>query len=403
MGTKFFKKITDRIKNLSLVWKRVISFGFVFLFSFLVFFAGSAKSESHIEKAAQYITEVVKNKGEGEELFSFQLVAEDKESESALPRVYDEYFYWKYIFRHSDFSYLATVNGGKTHECYYSEIDCDRNITFIYSGNNLNREKGDHYKHEVYDFDLMFKGETQILNGTISFLIVSQTRANQLLAKRLGCDEDSPFTKEDYQSLISTETSMMMDGNEVKFTISNIYLEDGDFFENTKKLLDEFIISYTIFPADFEKEYTYIFNGYVYQNYHKLLRINEMIKGKNFLIRTNEEIDNFELIGNNLIAKQGNDFIAIFFVIIITLIYFALISFFAISRLYLRKWHISFLWIAFISPYLLFNLINLIKPIPLLFSFFSLKVYIIHLLVLVCLTVYLLIKKGVIGHEKTNK
>ena len=96
------RRIIDTIEKMSLIWKKIISFGCIFIIVSSVFLAGSAKSESYVEKTARFLTEAANKKSGENSFFSLQLVPEDKESENALPRVYDEYFYWKYIFRHSD-------------------------------------------------------------------------------------------------------------------------------------------------------------------------------------------------------------------------------------------------------------------------------------------------------------
>ena len=289
------KTIVNKIKRISIIWKSAITFCCILLTSTSVFLAGSMKPESYIEKTAACLTEIVKNDPTKNGFLPLQIIPNDKESENSMPRVFDEYYYWKYIFRHSDFSFLATVNGGKTHQCYYSEIQFDKNVSFIYCANNLNPKKGDFYKHEVYDIDLMFEGETRILEGTLSFITISQTIANKLLCKRLNCAEGTTFSVDDYRSLISTKMPLLMDGSEYLFTISNIYFEEGTFFKNTKTVIDEFVLSYTIFPENFKKECTYIFNSYTYQNYHKLIRIKEMVNTRNFSLSSKDAIPCFDM------------------------------------------------------------------------------------------------------------
>ncbi len=229
-----FENALSKIRRISPTVKKIISFAGVFISTFLVFVVGTAKPESYAEVGANYLTEISNSDIAINNYVSFQLTPQDDDSAKIMPRVYDEYFYWKYIFRHSDFSYLGTVNGGKTHNCYYEEIECDENISFAYCENNFNPEYEGFYKHEVYDIRLMFRGEIGSYEGKYGFFAISQSRANEILKVRNIVPSSSEgYSIDDYKKILGTETTIKMDDQDCKFNISNIYFEDGNFYERT--------------------------------------------------------------------------------------------------------------------------------------------------------------------------
>ena len=395
-----FSAAINKIKSFSCKFQLFFSSALFCLTSIVCFCSGISNSNTLIEKKSAEIVSFI-NKHSLTDYVSIQVSPVVKEDKKSMPNTYNEYFYWKYIFRNSDFGFLSTANGGKTHECYYNEINGDQNISFLCCGNNSNPNYQDYYRHEVYDIRLMFKGNNSMVGGAINFFAISQTTATKLLVKR-GLEKVSDgFTVKQYETLLGTNTTLLLDGQLVEFTISNIYFEEGNFFSNVSSNFGEFAISYIYFPDYIESESTYIFNKYIYQNSHKIQRMRSFFNNDKFRFN----VSGFNL--NNQDTKQsisfeisemfdeelGNDVLSI--ILLIIDLFFLLIS--LLVFWFSEKIHHLFKFIvialSFIGVYLLLFVINFVTPIPVLFSFFSLKLFIVELVAFLVVSVAVLFKR----------
>ncbi len=395
------------MRKQSNVKKRVVSFSTFFFSIVLLLFAGSINSRSVIEESACYLTEISKSGLSTNGFTSVQISPTSKAGESKLPSTYNEDLYWQFIFRHSDFHYFSTVNGGKTHDCRYKEIDGD-NITFLYSGTNYNHEYNGYYKHEVYDIVLMFRGHNSLTDGAKNFIAISKTRADELLETRGFIKTGDSYTSEQYQELLGTKTQLLFDGNETSFSISNVYFEIGDTYEKIKSTFGEFALSYINFPEGIEKEATYVFNSYDYQNYHKIERIRNYFSDNGF----NISLSHYNLkdgfhedsnkINNIIKANIGYDVFSISLIVVSVMLYMGSLAY--IHLVFDTKLPIDRLVLIFllISPISILNFINMFWRIPLLCSHFSIIFYTIYIILFIALFIYELYKKGFIKNAKIN-
>lgn len=377
----------------------IAAFG-VIVSSCLCFCSGITHQSTIIEKASNGISDyVTSNSKTG--YMAINVSPNTVENAKKMPNTYNEYFYWKYIFRHSDFSYFSSVNAGKKHDCYYTEIDNKENITFICCGNNSNPEFEGFYKHEVYDIKLMFKGKNTINKGAISFFAISQTRADMLLSKRgEKKDFEGKYGILQYEKLLGTDTEIIIDGNFFLFTISNIYFESGDLHNNLTNNFGEYVLSYIIFPSVVKLESTFIFNSYDFQNKHKIERMRHYFDSENFSFSLcsynlssekaslSEALNYKEIFSKNL----GNNVLSI-----LTLFAAFLLMLFSCIFIYSAKQihHIKYLLFvicSFVGIYLLFSLIDFFSRTTILFSHFSLVAYMFFVVLFICTLVLILFK-----------
>lgn len=396
-----FRDLLKRIRNWSIKTKRFVLFFGIFVSSCSVFVSGITYSNTILEDSATYISEIAKSEITTNHYLSFQIRANKEENEKKYPSTYNEYFYWKYIFRHSDFSFLSTVNGGKTHSCQYREIDVNENISFLYCGNNYNPKYGDYYKHEVYDIQLMFQGKNIISPEAINFFAISQSRASQILQSRGFEKSGENYSVEQFETLLGTNTTLSLDNKEYCFTISNVFFEEGTFFQNVRETFGEFALSYIHFPDNFERECSFIFNKYTYQNLHKIKRIRMLFDDSSFSIAPSlynfvSKDFSFNNSKINPILQQavGNQPVSIVLTTFSLLLFLVIIFFLILFYTDLRFYDFIIICCSFLTPYALLAIINIIKPIVLLFSHYSCMLFMLLLIIFVICMLYVMCKKG---------
>lgn len=391
----------NRIKKWNKIIQLLVSSIGLFCAGSICFCSGITSESAVLETVAADISKFASSNSETNNI-SIQVSPENLEAKKTMPNTYNEYFYWKYIFRESNFSFLSTVNGGKTHECYFNEIDTNENISFVFCGYNTNPEYEGYYKHEVYDIKLMFRGKNIINQEAINFFAISQTRANQiLLARGEVFNDEGNYGLEQYEKLLGTNTELNIDGNPYLFTISNVFFESGAFYNNTSRNFGEFVISYTRFPEFLETEATYIFNSYDYQNIHKIKRMRATFDSTNFSFN----LSLFNLNNHNYMLSDifdcnyifshtiGNSFVSISLLIFSFIVFtFFLFLLWLSSPIHNFK-NIVIVFCSFLLPYLVLSIINMLIKIPLIFSYFSLIPYSIMFVALIAFLVLILFRK----------
>lgn len=392
---------SNRIKKWKKITQLLVASIGLFCSSCVCFCSGTVNENTIIESTAVDVSKYVSLNSKTKYL-SIQVSPKNAEAKRLLPNTYNEYFYWKYIFRHSDFGFLSTVNGGKTHDCYFGEIDVNENISFLSCGNNSNPEFDGFYKHEVYDIKLMFKGRNIINQDAINFLVISQTRAKQLLLKRGEiADSDGNYSLAQYEKLLGTNTRLVLDGNSHNFSIANVFFESGPFHDNVSQNFGEYVLSYIHFPDGMESEATYIFNAYDYQNIHKLKRMRALFDSS--LFSFNMSLFNLRNSGSSLLDIFDSDYffggnlgnglasiaLSIFSLVILSVFLYV---FWQSESIHNTKSVIAVIS-SFLLPYAVLFLINSIIKIPLIFSYFSLVIYSIMFVVLIAVLIATLFRE----------
>ena len=403
-----FKKTLRIIGSLSKKTIFNISLFGVLASSVFLFLSGTINPNSILSDYASYLSEVAKSDISKNGYVSFQITAINEKNESNYPSTYNEYFYWKYIFRHSNFSFLSTVNGGKTHNCFYKEINSKDNVTFLYSGNNSNPKYNDYYKHEIYDIFFMFKGNNRMVSDALNFFAISETKAQQLLSVRGVQAGNEGYSSDQYETLLGTNTVINIDGEDFLFTISNVYFENGEMFQNVNSTFGEFAVSYIHFPPSLQKECTYMFNKYEYQNLHKIKRIRNAFSSdeyklslSSFNLNSIEKL-NVSKIYNILNSNLGNNALSIVLTIFSIVLFAASVFlFFAILDSNKLLDYVVF-FSLFLIPYGSLGVINIFMRMPLLFSYHSLTIFAIELLIVIAWLLFKLFTRGFLNREKGN-
>lgn len=370
-----------------------------FFASCLCFCAGTTNSRTTIEtignKIASYTLE---NSTTG--FVSAQVTPRNADAVKKMPNTSNEYLYWRYMFRDSNFSFLATANGGKKHQCLYSEIEKDENISFLYSEVNSNKAFDEYFKHEVYDIKLMFRGRNEAVGGARSFFAISKTTADLLLEKRGQNREENGFSRSQYEELLGSNTNILIDSELYPFTISNVYFEEGDFFENVSKNFGEFVIGYPYFYECLERESTYIFNCYEYQNTYKIKRMRQYFNDEDFacdiskysLKKTENQYETLSLKGV-LDEHIGNNAVSTILTLANSFLFSVSLLFFWYSKQSHRFKRVLVIGLFLILPYAVLALINIFYQTPLFFSYYSLILFTVEFLCFLALLGAILLKE----------
>ncbi|HBF68683.1 MAG TPA: hypothetical protein DDW20_05150 [Firmicutes bacterium] len=396
-----FVYLSNKIKKTKKITQFLICLISSFCSSCVCFCSGIMNENAIVESAGVNISEFV-SKNSNTDYISVQVSPKDEETKSAMPNTYNEYYYWKYIFRKSNFSFLSTVNGGKTNNCFFKEINVEDNISFICCGNNYNTEYEDFYKHEVYDIKLMFKGNNIIGPNAINFFAISQTRANQLLFNRgERADSNGNYNIEQYEKLLGTNTQVAINNSSYLFTISNVYFESGQFHENVSQNFGEYVISYILFPKSLKLESTYIFNKYDYQNMHKIKKMKSYFQSndfsfslssfnlKNKSVQLSDVFDYNYIFGRNL----GNSFVSILLFVLSFVMFLAFLIVLVLSISIHNLRDLNVIFCSFLLPYIILFIINSITKIPLVFSYFSLVGYLVMFVLFIIVLLIILFRK----------
>lgn len=266
MGLRFssyFKKIASRFGNLSLRKQRLLLFGCVALSLTLLFPAGFFIGETKIETTAKQISDLSMNETIGGR-YTYLLVEPHDSSTNPLPSPVTEYYYWSSIFGTSKNNFASVVNGNKENNCHFLDIMQDKQLTFLYSPVFSNKLVDEQYRHEFYDIDLMFSGIRGAGNN-YSFLYLTQTQADTLLLSRGKMPSQA-----EYENLLESSISLVMGNITYQWMISNIIVETSEYFSSLKEIFGEFVMAFTKYPEQFNKQFCYLFNEYIYQNSYKI-------------------------------------------------------------------------------------------------------------------------------------
>ena len=261
---KLFVPIILLYKNLRLGAQLVIAL-LLSLFSNLALFpAGNSTIQSQIESIATRVSDSIDDLTcDGD--YAYCLV-EGIDAEHKTDYSVAQYRYWYDIFSNaateSRNAFFGTVNGNKERRCR-SSFAPEEEITFIYTNVNSNREFGDHWIHEYYHLELLFKGDYYVPSDCFSFVYLTETQARMLL------DRQDPSLN-DYRSLLGQTITIEMEEQSYSWIICNIVLENNNVSEALSSLFGNWMLAGSRFPDDYGKQYCYVFNKNVYQNYYKL-------------------------------------------------------------------------------------------------------------------------------------
>lgn len=363
------------MNELPLKRQKFLYFGTLIAPLLLIFPAGSFADQTKVEEAADKMSEMLVEETNGGK-HSYVLVEPINESTPFISPISNEYYFWQTIFAKSKNNFAAVVNGNKENNLHFADFLIEKQLSFVYANVFSNRTYENHYKHEFYNFELMFQGLNSA-ESNYSFCYITQSQADALIISKGNVP-----VMEEYEKLIGTSVSIIMGENPYNWAISNIILETGDYYITCKEVLGDFLIGYTKYPPEFKKQYCYFFNDYNYQNYYRINYLRstynpeqyKIMLGTNNLLREVNHDDMFVIDVINGSFNSNNYLTFMLSVLLILVFAVHIFSIFVFNRLSSIK--ISLISIGlFLLAYSIFKIAFLIFGNVYLFSYYSLIIY----------------------------
>lgn len=385
-----------------------------FFSSSLVISSGFLSKTKNVDIFSEYIADISKNHTKNGK-YSWIAVS-DRENNKKMPNLVgtvDEYNYWKYAYRHSNFAYAKIANANKKINCYYSDLEKPNDsLVFLTAGSNesvlLNSNGKEHYRHDFYDIYLMFKNNKKINSNDSNFCSISKKRATELLKKTTGV-VDRDFSDEEYFSLIGTSINFSINNDKYSWTIDDIYIDEfeqndkrGEFFANLTKTVGEFVLAFNLLPNDLLNSDVYFFDSHSFQNKSKIERI--------ISAYTIEKVDvefcscclkeNFSFQQQFLDNIYKDSSSSLIYLVIVLYVLFMFSEF-------LLLWHFKFdfsgnyFFLLLIFPLLLFVCIYIFKYIFHIY-YFSINLLLLFDVINLCLAAFLLVFFRMKNGKKIN-
>ena len=391
MGIRlFFKKCIEQLK-LMFVGKQLMVSILLFSSMILIFPSGALLKSTSFEQYGLTSANIAKKNTANGDYLSLLITSNKSEK---MPTGFFETHELNGIFRGNNFNFATTVNSNKKQKITISEFSNDVNFSILYANTFSNRVYEDHYRHEYYPLELMFKGDHSVDKEDYSFCYISKSQANILLEK-MSLEKNH----DNYENLLRTKIDIEYDGIVCKYSIANIYLETNPFYDGLKSTMGDFVVTYAKHPDTFKQTYNYYLNIYPFQNTYFLERIASIYNSAEYSVDINytnvtktfsvKAITGFFTNTNT----NTNHVISIVF-IAITFLIFAL----SLILLYLRKVTITLIQI-FVYPSLsifahfLFRIIYVSTNTAYCFSNFSTVSFLIMNIILISYLVILFILK----------
>ena len=356
--------------------KKYILIVIAFICVCLFYPAGAIHSVTKIEKTSNYISSVSIDKGK----VDVPVIVENKKEGRKLSLIdtASEFRYLYGVFGGGNKAYFAsTVNADKKNSILCHKFGNNVNYSFLYAESGFSNKKqsdGDYYRHEFYPIKLMFRGEHRSLSGSFSFLYISKSQADMLLA-----DYNLEQTKENYQSLLGTGLTLSMNGKDYLWLIEDIYLETGTYFNDLQKTIGDFFVGYREYPEGFKKQSTYFLNDSEYENKFFLEHIKTSYSKDDIILKFQDDRLNNDVLQT---IYDENESVLSIIMFSVSLLCLAIVLVICSVRNYFS--HLSYsLFFAggLLFPWLIFRIIKIIFKNTNLFSTVSNSVFLIFFIV----------------------
>ena len=379
-------KFIDRVRSLS-KWKKAALVGALFFVSFSLFFpAGALTNNAMLENAAYQIADIAKRKTKDGIYVPF--IVEPKTEEEQMYNTFTEYFDTRSKFRGHYSRFAGTVNAKKTDTITWNDVS-ENNFSFIYvstPGFN-NKQIDDHWTHEYYPINLMFKGEHKTNDDALSFLYISKSNADTyLLAK------NREATPDNYRWLLGQNITLDFNSESYTYTIANIMLEDTEYYNDLHSVMGDFFLGYNKYPTGFQKQSLYFLTENVFQNLYYIQYAKTLYDHSkfNYFIGTSNLIGETSINENsiieNIIATNNETGSIILFVLSFVLMTFAIYFAFKTKTIYCIP-GLLIICGSITLPYLLFKIIFLISENIVLFSYSATTAYMFSAFTIAIMTI----------------
>ena len=179
---------------------------------------------------------------------SFMTVESKNNSNSISPSV-NTYRYFSTIYGKDTFQYLTTYNANKIDssisllykdEDQGDEITISESISIISAQANSNYKIDGQWKHEYYDFNLMFEINKNYDPNVDLNIYITKPQADSLLRKIYP--DKSVFSEAEYAILVNKILLLSVDSNVFRLRIWSIIVDDNVFYNNVINTIGDFVM-----------------------------------------------------------------------------------------------------------------------------------------------------------------
>lgn len=351
---------------------------FLFAASLTFFIAGATHSSTKVYSSAIYYSEAVKN---NDGVNFLPLIVEEKDEEHKLIDTATEFRSLYGAFGSRITNFAGTVNADKENNIYFSDIETE-NLSFVYAhigfSNSPEKEGTKYYggyRHEFYPLHLMYKGTANKKREDYSFLYLSQSQADKIIAAKPEYDN--------YDDLINESINLEFNGEVYSWTIDNIYLEEDYFYNAVTNVMGEFLLGYRYYPEGFNKQATYFLNQHEYENKFFIEYATAAYSPSHYTYKTsNYRVDVNEKVG---LSFAGNDYdVLTYFILLGAFVLIGFGCFFIIkNRYYHSLAYCLYFVLCILLPYAFFHLLFVFLKNTYIFSPFATIAITVYLIALV--------------------
>lgn len=284
------------------------------------------------------------------------------------------------VFRQERVTFAAGFNLDKSSEITVNEFEHrenEDNYSVVYVGQTRYIEYEDAYKHDPYPllfkFPLVRKSSEQGILDTQFCISISESRAKELLIKKLPDKDPDDFDDDDYiNNIIGSTLTVTVDGYEQTYKIQDIYLERDYYYDCLKETVGDFLVlsDYTYPKIGLEKNLTqqriYFFNEFPYQTEFFFNYINSIYADNSYPISLatynfiNKDIDSSFVLGFRDLLSQKSSILGTILIILAIVLAFLSIIYAILYEIYLNKASLLICFVTLFIPYLLFKVLYLI-------------------------------------------
>ncbi len=375
---KLFKKFIEACKPYAFgknVGKICI---FLFAASLVFLASGATNSSTQVYSSAIYYSELIKN---NDGIKYLPLIVEQQDEKYGLADTATEFRSLYGAFGSRITNFAGTVNADKENKICFSDIETG-NLSFIYANigfSNSPEKEGTKYyggyRHEFYPLHLLYKGTANKKREDFSFLYLSQSQADKLIAAKEEYNT--------YDDLINESVDLEFNGEVYRWTIDNIYIEEDYFYDAVTNVMGEFLLGYRYYPEGFNKQATFFLNEHEYENKFFIDYATAAYSKSHYTYKTSD----FRI---NVNDKKGLSFTNInldvlsYIVFLGALVLIGFAGFYIVQNRYFHSFtYCCYFVLSAIVPYALAHVIFLLFKNTYLFSPFGTTAIMIYIIILV--------------------
>ena len=405
-----FTSLKQWIFNGFSIKKSLIACFIVFLSFSTVFSSGALSTKTINEECAEYFADVAKTHTNcnGDKKLS-GLVVEPKEGTGSRMRIDTDAAITELwgVFKGNNASFAPTINANRKDDIHFIDYSfSDENLSLVYTEDGLssipyhinkNTKEIIDYKFQSSPIALMFPSNRSGMQSKLP-IYISQTQAERKL-KSKGIEN---ITIEDLQSLQNTETKLIINNKIFDCVVDNIYLDNANheyrfsnydyyYASDVGTVLGDFVFAiFTHYEhkneISIERQSLYIMSEYSFRNKFYLEYAINSYSPDNYLFDyARYNIKDGFLLDNTILQRAiyntSSDVFAVLLTIL-TIVFFVIACFFVYRyRLFIQPMSLLLIILFSFVPYFVFKFIYMLNGSILVFSSYSLILYLILLVI----------------------